>query len=366
MAETCRQCGTALNEGANFCPSCGTPAVLPAAETAAPLAPAAPAAAAPPDAETTPAAAAPPAPEALTADTPPVPDVPAAMEAPPTEAMAVAPSTEAVPSPPSPSTELQAPVAAAAAPAVIAPPVVPSAPAAAYPPPAAAYPPAGGYVPPGAGYQQSSGRWTPPPPPYMRPIDQIVSEGYHIDLGAAISDGWNLFLANAGGFVAFALLGGVIAVLMAVTVVGLLFITPLVAGLLIVPLAMLKGRGTRFGNFFDGFMRLGGFLLLGLVMGIFIILGYIALIIPGIYLTVAYTWAMALMIDRGLGFWDAMSTSMRVVNKNFWETLLLVLVLSIINGLGSVVFVGYLLTLPLTFCILAVTYRQIFGLNPNR
>jgi hypothetical protein len=363
MAETCRQCGTTLNEGANFCPSCGTPAVQPAAEAAASLAPTPPAAPAPPAAETPPVPDVPPAPEAPPAPAGPEGAPPAQG---PAEAVAVALPTEAVPTPPPSSTELEAPVAPPASPAVLPPPMVPSPPAAAYPPPAGAYPPAGGYIPPGAGYQQSSGRWAPPPPPNMRPIDQIVSEGYHIDLGAAISDGWNLFLANAGGFVAFALLGGVIAVLMAVTVVGLLFITPLVAGLLIVPLAMLKGRGTRFGNFFDGFMRLGGFLLLGLVMGIFIILGYIALIIPGIYLTVAYTWALALMIDRGLGFWDAMSTSMRVVNKNFWETLLLVLVLSIINGLGSVVFVGYLLTLPLTFCILAVTYRQIFGLNPNR
>ena len=70
-------------------------------------------------------------------------------------------------------------------------------------------------------------------------------------------------------------------------------------------------------------------------MGLLVLLGYIFLIIPGIYLTVAYTWALALMADRGLGYWDAMKTSMRVVNRNFWETLLLALVVSIITSAGG-------------------------------
>ena len=197
----------------------------------------------------------------------------------------------------------------------------------------------------------------------MKPIEQIVAEGYHIDLGAVIGEGWNMFVANAGGFVGFALVGGIIAVLLAVTIIGLLFVTPLMAGFFIVPLLMLKGRRPTFGNFFDGFNKLGGYILLGLVMGLFVLLGYIFLIIPGIYLTVAYTWALALMADRGLSFWDAMKTSMRVVNRNFWETLLLVLVVAIISSAGGIVFFGSLITLPLSYCILIAAYRRIFGLN---
>ena len=61
----------------------------------------------------------------------------------------------------------------------------------------------------------------------MKPIEQIMAEGYHIDLGAVIGEGWNMFVANAGGFVGFALVGGLIVVLLAVTIIGLLFVTPL-------------------------------------------------------------------------------------------------------------------------------------------
>jgi hypothetical protein len=241
-------------------------------------------------------------------------------------------------------------------PIVVPPPTPPSPPT---PPPA---PPPAGYRPPGGGGQDQPG-WTPPPPALAKPIEQIVAEGYHIDLGVVISEGWNLFMANVGGFVGFGVVGGLIALLLAVTVIGLLFVTPLMAGFFIVPLLMLKGRRTSFGTFFDGFDRLGAYMLLGLVMGIFVFFGYVFLIIPGIYLTVAYTWALALMADRRMGYWDAMKASMRVVNRNFWETLLLVLIVSVISSLGGIVAFGYILTMPLSYCILMAAYRRIFGLS---
>ena len=257
---------------------------------------------------------------------------------------AVTPGVATVPPPPPPPTA-----------------AVPSRPARPPPPP----PPRRGNRAAGGGGQQSAGTWTPPTSGPSKPIEQIVAEGYHIDLGAVIAEGWNIFMANIGGFVGFALLGGIIAILLAVTLIGLLFVTPLLAGFFIVPLLMLKGRRSSFGSFFDGFDRLGAYLLLGLVMGIFIFFGYIFLIIPGIYLTVAYTWAIALMADRGMGYWQAMKTSMRVVNRNFWETLLLVLIVSIISSAGGIIALGYIVTVPLGYCILVAAYRRIFGLGYN-
>jgi hypothetical protein len=249
----------------------------------------------------------------------------------------------------------------------VLPPPMPPLPAnAAPPPPADTYPPpAGGFPPPGGNAPQYPGGWTVPPSGPSKPIEQIVAEGYRIDLGAAIGEGWNIFAANAGGFVGFALLGGAIALLLAVTLFGLLFVTPLMAGFFVVPLLMLKGRRVVFGNFFDGFDRLGSYMLLGLVMGIFIFFGYVFLIIPGIYLTVAYTWALGLMADRGMGYWEAMKASMRVVNRNFWETLLLGLIVSVIGSAGGIVALGYIVTLPLSYCILMAAYRRIFGLSGN-
>jgi len=240
-----------------------------------------------------------------------------------------------------------------------------------------------GTPPPGV-YQPPSGAGALPvvyppattwgaPAPYVpaqagygpRPIEHILAYGYRLDIGAILSEGWRLFTADIGGFIGFTLVGGVIAVLLTLTIVGMLLYMPLFAGLWIVPLMMLKGRPHGFNDFFGGFKQLGELLLLGLVMGLLILLGTIAFILPGIYLGIAWTWAVGLVLDRRMGFWDAMSASLKVVNKNFWETLLLVLVIAVINGIGSVVVVGSLVTIPLSFCMLVAGYKAVFGLDPR-
>ena len=226
------------------------------------------------------------------------------------------------------------------------------------PPPAAAYPPATTWGSP-AQYGAPQAGYGP------RPIEHILAYGYRLDIGAILSEGWRLFTADIGGFIGFTLVSGVIAVLLAFTIVGLLLYMPLFAGLWIVPLMMLKGRPHGFNDFFGGFKQLGELLLLGLVMGLLIGLGTIAFILPGIYLGIAWTWALGLVLDRRMGFWDAMSASLKVVNKNFWETLLLVLVIAVINSIGSMVVVGSLVTIPLSFCMLVAGYKAVFGLDPR-
>lgn len=304
MAVVCDTCGASASEGAAFCSSCGATLTRPAA----------------PPSEAAPSA-------------PPTPPVAAASSAPPLSG-------------------------------VLQPPVAPGG----YPPP-----PGAGAAPP------------PPPPPYVlapgygvaapapaeaggygpRPIEHILAYGYRLDIGAVLSEGWRIFSADIGGFIGFTFVGGIIAVLLAITLVGLLFYMPLLAGLWIVPLMMLKGRPHGFNDFFGGFKQLGQLILLGLVMGLLIMLGTIAFIIPGVYLGIAWTWALGLVLDRGMGFWEAMSTSLKVVNKNFWETLLLVLVIGVINSVGSMVVVGSLVTFPLSFCILVAGYKAVFGVDPR-
>ncbi len=227
----------------------------------------------------------------------------------------------------------------------------------------------GGVAVPPPPYSQQA-QWGAPvqytPPTYgPRPIDHILAYGYRLDLGQILSEGWRLFTADIGGFIGFTIVAGLIAIGLALTLVGMLFYMPLFAGFWVVPFFMLKGRPHVFGDFFGGFRQTGQLLLLGLVMGLLVFVGTLLLIIPGIYLAIAWTWAMGLVIDRKMGFWEAMSVSMKVVNKNFWETLLLVLVIAVINSLGSAVFVGSLVTIPLGICMLVAGYRAIFGLDPR-
>jgi len=325
MAGMCDTCGAAAPDGAAFCQSCGSPL--------APPAPPPPVGANPPP----PAPQPPPFPSSAPAPPPSQPVPPPPSDTAHWSGASVPPPGAAQPVSPQPGGYLPSPGAGA---------------------PLTAYPPAMTY---GSPVQYVA----PQPGDGPRPIEHILTYGYRLDIGTILSEGWRLFTADIGGFIGFTFVSGVIAFLLIFTLVGLLLYMPLFAGLWIVPLMMLKGRPHGFNDFFGGFKQLGELLLLGLVMGLLIALGTIAFILPGIYLGIAWTWALGLVLDRRMGFWEAMSVSMKVVNKNFWETLLLVLVIGVINSIGSMVVVGSLVTIPLSICMLVAGYKAVFGLDPR-
>ena len=54
---------------------------------------------------------------------------------------------------------------------------------------------------------------------------------------------------------------------------------------------------------------------------IFILLGCVALILPGIYLFVAFAFVEIAMVDRNLGIWDSLKFSRERIHQIWWEML---------------------------------------------
>ena len=76
-------------------------------------------------------------------------------------------------------------------------------------------------------------------------------------------------------------------------------------------------------------------LLLSLVAGLFIGIGTILLIIPGVYLVVAYLFASYLVVDRRLDFWPAMELSRLTVNPRWFGYFAFMLLLALLNLAGA-------------------------------
>ena len=94
------------------------------------------------------------------------------------------------------------------------------------------------------------------------------------------------------------------------------------------------------------------------------VIGFALLILPGIYLAVAYLFAQPLVIDKGADFWQAMETSRKLITKKWFSFFGLLLVLFLLNLAGAILLgVGLLVTIPLSSCILAAAYEDIVGLN---
>jgi len=104
-------------------------------------------------------------------------------------------------------------------------------------------------------------------------------------------------------------------------------------------------------------------LLLGtLVTIVFVALGLLCLILPGIYFAVAFCYAPMLIIDRKMGFWDAMQLSRRTVHTQWFSVFVLVIIAGLMSVLGVLLCcVGMLGTLPLASLWLMEGYRQLFG-----
>lgn len=148
-------------------------------------------------------------------------------------------------------------------------------------------------------------------------------------------------------------------------VVGMLvscLTAPLGLGLTMMCVRRAAGLPATFSTAFSCFDKAGPAIAASLFAALLTSLGFALLIVPGVYLAVAYAMAQPLIGDRGLGPWKALETSRKAVGKKWfqllvlWVTVVAVTVLSVLP-LG----IPLIWTAPWATLVLAVTYRRIFG-----
>lgn len=206
-----------------------------------------------------------------------------------------------------------------------------------------------------------------------RSVPDVVQTGYSVDIGKYLGEGWELFKKNAGGFVGFTLIMLLVSAIPQVlpdrikplgSIASSVLSGPLGAGLYIVAFKLIKQRATTFSDFFRGFNNFLPLFLASLVTGILTLIGFALLIIPGIYLAVAWMFTTLFIVDRKFDFWDAMESSRKVVSTRWFSWFGFLIVLTLINVVGFLVFgVGLLITVPLSICATAIAYQDIMGLS---
>ncbi|MEM9719650.1 MAG: hypothetical protein AAGA10_10400 [Bacteroidota bacterium] len=196
----------------------------------------------------------------------------------------------------------------------------------------------------------------------------LWEDGYEFKLSEYIDRGWKLFKENSSNFVVFALIyslaGAAFEVLGVNDAIGGIFQfmigAPLTAGFYIVADKIARKEPTEFGDFFKGFDHFVQLILGNLTYGFLVVLGMVLLFFPGIYLAVAFAIWVPFVIFEDLNFWDALQTSRKVVTKNWWNFLLLMLVLGGIALLGILALVvGIFVAIPVIHCIAYAVYEDI-------
>jgi len=111
------------------------------------------------------------------------------------------------------------------------------------------------------------------------------------------------------------------------------------------------------------FQRLSALVLAGLLVGVFITVGLICLVLPAIYLAVAYyPFTFLVIVDRRLGVWAGMEASRRAVTRHWWSVLLMVIIAIILLVTGFLAFgIGILVALPVVVGAFSYAYEDLCG-----
>ncbi len=171
--------------------------------------------------------------------------------------------------------------------------------------------------------------------------------GRRLDIALAFKRAWGLFVKDIGPL----LIGGLIAGVLSVLSLGILA-GPLFAGLYGMVVGRVRdGRQPHVGDVFDGFHRFWSYFAAALVLVILIGLASLT-IVGGFLLATIWIYVFPLMVDRGMGLSEAMSTSKDMVMKaGFWDHLALIILGFVIAAAVP----GVLTVLTTPFLIVAVT-----------
>jgi uncharacterized membrane protein len=97
-----------------------------------------------------------------------------------------------------------------------------------------------------------------------------------------------------------------------------------------------------------------------LLAGVAVLAGFLLLIIPGIILSLLFSFVAFIVIDKELSPIDALKESVRITKGNLLKLLLLSLLILLINILGLLVLVvGLLVTTPISILAMVHAYRVL-------
>lgn len=192
---------------------------------------------------------------------------------------------------------------------------------------------------------------------YSSRAENIQNSGYQVNIEQYLRKGFWIFKQRPELFLLYAAIN-----LAIIPIGGALFAGPLSAGFFIVAHRIDRGKFVQVDHLFDGFRNFIPLFLVAIVSGIMVFLGTLALIIPGIYLAVGYSFAIFFVIFSKLDFWQAMELSRKLIHREWLSILGLVLLLGVLNILGAMAFgVGILFSIPISYCALYAAFDDIFG-----
>lgn len=193
----------------------------------------------------------------------------------------------------------------------------------------------------------------------------IVTQTGEINISKWIMNGWDLVMKDFGNFL---LLSFIYIVLLTVAfstwIIGLILAGPLTAGFFYIIFNRIREKEFYMGDIARGFEVFVAAILADILISVFILIGFTFLIIPGIIVSAIYMFAIPLIMEKKMDFWQAMEFSRKLVSQNLFELSIFMLVLYILLFIGALLLlVGFFVALPIVLAAIAYAYCDLIGLE---
>ncbi len=149
-------------------------------------------------------------------------------------------------------------------------------------------------------------------------------------------------------------------IVLAVSIVTLgLLAAPMYAGLGSMFVNSTKGRKPVFNDLFIYSGKFFFMLVMGFLIAVPVIIGCFLLVIPGLILATFWMYSIYAMAFDNKGIIESMKTSWNFVAKNgLWQNLLVLIAVGVFQWLGGAIFIGILVTVPMSAGFLGILYEE--------
>jgi uncharacterized membrane protein len=186
--------------------------------------------------------------------------------------------------------------------------------------------------------------WTPP-------------VGVKAQTGKWISAGWNMVTADLGNFALLSLIFVLVNSVASIVTQG-----PLQTGMHLFCAKKLYGRRSELGDMFKGFDYFLPAFVAALLIGLFVFVGVLLCVIPGLVVASMYKFTYLFILDKRMDFWPAMQASHDVVKNDYFGFTMFLIAMGCINILGFLCcIVGLLVTIPLSIAAITIAYQECVG-----
>lgn len=188
-----------------------------------------------------------------------------------------------------------------------------------------------------------------------------------INMGKWINEGWRMVEADLG---LFFLLGFIYAAVVAVagsTAIGYYIVAgPLEVGFFYIIFERMRGKPIEIGKIGKGFEFFAPAVLATIVMSVFIFIGLVFCIIPGILAIAVYQFTMPFILEKKMDFWQAMEASRKLLSQHLFEMTVFLIIKFVIYVAGFVLCcIGIFAAIPVCMAATAFAYKDMVGIEAN-